>query len=103
MESQKWKVESWNHKKILDIIGYTSNNLTQIINTPFIVGAQYSSLSIYLNPIINTFNLLQIDASSTSFSLTDYDSFYRVVPSDRLQAEALIALCSYFGWENIGI
>ena len=67
------------------------------------MGAQFSSLSSYLNPVLNTFNILQIAASATSVSLSGLRTFHRVVPADTLQAQGLLQLCLHFNWRSIGV
>ena len=79
------------------------------INVPFVMGAALSSLSSYLNPILRTFNILQISASATSEALTPPQGlspllyFNRLIPSDALQSQGLLELCLYFNWTNIGV
>ena len=91
----------------LQLIGQNNdiNNDSSIntITVPFIIGATFSRLSFYLNPVISAFNVLQISPSATSESLTAFKHFHRVVPNDGLQAEALVQLCTHFNWTNIGI
>ena len=92
----------------LKLLGYntkdnTTINIDNIINVPFVMGAQLSSLSSYLNPILSTFDVLQISASATSVSLSALEYFNRVIPDDTLQAKGLLELCKYFNWTNIGV
>ena len=50
------------------------------ISFPIVLGSAWSSLSIVMNPILGSFNMGQISASSTSITLSDTDKypyFYR--------------------------
>eukprot|EP01083_Nonionella_stella_P197191 725142_1 len=83
---------------------YERNDINKSdINVPFVIGPPTSGYSLTLNPLFVAFNLLQFSSTATSTFLSDYPQFFRSVPSDDLQANALIQLCAYFGWKNIGI
>eukprot|EP01084_Bolivina_argentea_P180630 312074_1 len=83
---------------------YERNDINKSdINVPFVIGPPTSGYSLTLNPLFAAFNLLQFSSTATSTFLSDYPQFFRSVPSDDLQANALIQLCAYFGWKNIGI
>eukprot|EP01084_Bolivina_argentea_P226475 382562_1 len=81
---------------------FEKNNILDI-NTPFVIGPPTSGYSLTLNPLFQAFNLLHFSSTATSTFLSDYPSFFRSVPSDDLQASAIIKLCKYFNWINIGI
>eukprot|EP01084_Bolivina_argentea_P130094 229685_1 len=88
--------------EIFDITDlYKSHNL----NIPIIGGPEWSGISIITNPLVNTFNMMQISSGATSTALSEngYDSFFRTIPNDYVQAKALILLCKYFEWNSIGI
>ena len=87
----------------LTLVGQNGNDPSKSINVPFVMGAQLSSLSSYLNPILSTFDVLQIAASATSVSLSPLEYFHRVVPADTLQAQGLLELCKLYGWTNVGV
>eukprot|EP01083_Nonionella_stella_P043741 118040_1 len=73
---------------------------------PIILGAPWSSLSTATAPVLGVFNMGQISASATSIALSEtskYPYFYRTVPSDALQAEGIILLCSTFNWTTIAV
>eukprot|EP01084_Bolivina_argentea_P130092 229683_1 len=81
---------------------FEKNNISDI-NIPIVVGPPTSGYSLTLNPLFTAFNLLQFSSTATSTFLSSYKTFFRSVPSDDLQAHALIKLCKYFNWNNIGI
>eukprot|EP01084_Bolivina_argentea_P130096 229689_1 len=80
-----------------------NNNETCTINIPFVVGPATSGDSLTTNPLVEAFNLLQFSPSATSTFLSSYNSFYRPIPSDDIQAKALIDICNYFNWDTLGI
>jgi len=64
---------------------------------PVVVGVQVQNL-------LSLFNIPQIGYSATSKDLSDkslYRYFMRVVPSDRLQARALVDIVLHFNWTFI--
>eukprot|EP01084_Bolivina_argentea_P130097 229691_1 len=80
-----------------------NNNLQCTINMPFVIGPATSGDCLTTNPLIEAFNLLQFSPSATSTFLSSYNSFYRPIPSDDIQAKALIDICNYFNWDTLGI
>eukprot|EP01084_Bolivina_argentea_P205204 350604_1 len=75
------------------------------INVPIILGPEFSTVVIASYPLASAFNFIQISSGATSTTLSDesYNSFFRTIPNDKIQAKALILLCQHFGWNSIGI
>ena len=76
------------------------------ISVPLVFGGQFSSISTQMNPVLSTFNLIELDGSSTSIHLSDFEifpTFSRVVSSDALQAKGIVHLCKTLGWNTIGV
>eukprot|EP01083_Nonionella_stella_P212901 768351_1 len=65
-----------------------NTNSTDLIdlNIPFILGPDASSWSMTVNPLMQTFKMIQISSGATSTILSDYPSFFRVIPTDGVQA-----------------
>ena len=69
-----------------------------------VIGAIDSYISIPLASFFRVFNMPQISFASTSLLLSDrdlYTYFYRTVPSDQHQTQAMIDLIVYFGWHYV--
>ena len=83
-----------------DLLNETENTIT----FPLILGPQFSSWSTELAPAANAFSWSFISSAATSVSLSDtasFPGFYRTVSSDKLNVDAVIALCSFFNWTSI--
>ena len=74
-----------------------------------VVGAACSGASMAANGVLSAAGIPQISYASTSPALSDataYPDFFRVVPSDALQGQALSAVvqadyaCRWFSWLN---
>ncbi|TDH14801.1 hypothetical protein EPR50_G00024700 [Perca flavescens] len=89
----------------LDPVFYTGDNCSQSGMVMAVVGETGSSPSISMSRIIGPFNIPQVSHFATCACLSDkqqYPSFFRTIPSDKFQAEALAKLVKHFGWTWIG-
>ncbi|ELT88339.1 hypothetical protein CAPTEDRAFT_89748 [Capitella teleta] len=69
-----------------------------------LIGPGSSTVTIQVQNLLSLFNIPQIGYSATSLDLSDkslYKFFLRVVPSDKLQARALIDVVRHFNWTYI--
>ena len=81
-----------------------SNNASTEPPVIAVIGAVYSSVSIPLASFFRLFNMPQISFASTSPLLSNrdlYTYFHRTVPPDNEQAQAMIDLILYFGWDHV--
>nr|XP_046245275.1 extracellular calcium-sensing receptor-like [Scatophagus argus] len=70
-----------------------------------IIGESSSTPSISMSRIIGAFSIPQVSHFSTCACLSDklqFPTFFRTVPSDQFQADALAKLVKHFGWTWIG-
>ncbi|XP_034723382.1 extracellular calcium-sensing receptor-like [Etheostoma cragini] len=89
----------------LDPVFYTGDNCSQSGMVMAVIGESESSPSISMSRIIGPFNIPQVSYFATCACLSDkqqYSNFFRTVPSDQFQAEALAKLVKHFGWTWIG-
>ncbi|XP_049432601.1 extracellular calcium-sensing receptor-like [Epinephelus fuscoguttatus] len=89
----------------LDPVFYTSNNCSQSGMVMAVVGESGSTPSISMSRIIGSFNIPQVSHFATCACLSDkqqYPTFFRTIPSDQFQADALAKLVKHFGWTWIG-
>ncbi|XP_078099588.1 extracellular calcium-sensing receptor-like [Sander vitreus] len=89
----------------LDPVFYTSENCSQTGMVMAIVGESGSTPSISMLRITGPFNIPQVSHFATCACLSDkqqYPNFFRTVPSDQFQADALAKLVKHFGWTWIG-
>ncbi|XP_078101241.1 extracellular calcium-sensing receptor-like [Sander vitreus] len=89
----------------LDPVFYTGNNCSQSGMVMAVVGESASSPSISMSRIIGPFNIPQVSHFATCACLSDkqqYPHFFRTIPSDQFQADALAKLVKHFGWTWIG-
>ncbi|XP_028428741.1 extracellular calcium-sensing receptor-like [Perca flavescens] len=89
----------------LDPVFYTGDNCSQSGMVMAVVGETGSSPSISMSRIIGPFNIPQVSHFATCACLSDkqqYPNFFRTIPSDQFQAEALAKLVKHFGWTWIG-
>ncbi|XP_030754037.1 metabotropic glutamate receptor 5-like isoform X2 [Sitophilus oryzae] len=69
-----------------------------------VVGPGSSSVALQVQNLLQLFHVPQIGYSSTSKDLSDksrFNYFLRVVPSDYYQAQAILDIVSYFGWNYV--
>ena len=81
-----------------------SNNVSTKPPVVAVIGAIVSSVSIPVASFFRVFNMPQISFSSTSPLLSNrdrYTYFYRTVPPDNQQAQAMIDLILHFGWHHV--
>lgn len=79
---------------------HLSNGMTAV------VGAGNSEISVAVNRVLSAFNIPQIGFASTSRFLSEklrFPSFFRVVPPDTNQVQALAALFETFSWNYAGV
>ncbi len=89
-------------------VGESANQTQTVANTTLItiglVGAASSSVSIPIAGLTRLFTVPQVSFASTSDILGDrerYPYFYRTIPSDALEVQALIDVIQHFGWTYI--
>lgn len=69
-----------------------------------VIGPGSSSVAIQVQNLLQLFNIPQIAYSATSIDLSDktlYKYFLRVVPSDTLQARALLDIVKRYNWTYV--
>ncbi|XP_056230192.1 extracellular calcium-sensing receptor-like [Seriola aureovittata] len=89
----------------LEPVFYTGNNCSQSGMVMGIVGESGSTPSISMSRVIGSFNIPQVSHFATCACLSNkeqYPSFFRTIPSDQFQADALAKLVKHFGWTWIG-
>ncbi|KAM9359524.1 extracellular calcium-sensing receptor-like [Symphorus nematophorus] len=89
----------------LDPVFYIGNNCSQSGTVMAVVGESGSTPSISMSRIMGAFNIPQVSHFATCACLSDkqqYPSFFRTIPSDQFQADALAKLVKHFGWTWIG-
>ncbi|XP_026222366.1 extracellular calcium-sensing receptor-like [Anabas testudineus] len=89
----------------LDHVVYTCDNCSQSGMVMAIVGESSSTPSISMSRVIGPFNVPQVSHFATCACLSNkkqYPTFFRTIPSDQFQAEALAKLVKQFGWTWIG-
>ncbi|XP_015796458.3 extracellular calcium-sensing receptor-like [Nothobranchius furzeri] len=88
-----------------DPVFYKDGNCSNSGAVVAVVGASGSTPSISLSRIIGSFNIAQVSHFATCACLSDkqqYPTFFRTIPSDQFQADALAKLVKHFGWTWIG-
>ena len=94
----------------LNVAGCQSTNMgstnASIIPTVGIVGTSVSRVSIPVASLGRLFQVPQVSFAATTPILNNretYSYFYRTVPPDNLQAQAMIDIVLYFNWTQISI
>ncbi|XP_075891811.1 extracellular calcium-sensing receptor-like [Nelusetta ayraudi] len=88
-----------------DPVFHTSDNCSQSGGVVAIVGETRSTLSISMSRVMGSFNIPLVSHLATCACLSDkqqHPTFFRTIPSDRFQADALAKLVKHFGWTWIG-
>ncbi|XP_041797094.1 extracellular calcium-sensing receptor-like [Chelmon rostratus] len=89
----------------LDPVFDTGDNCSRSGTVLAIVGESGSTLSIIMSRIIGPFKIPQVSHFATCACLSDkqqFPTFFRTIPSDQFQADALAKLVKHFGWTWIG-
>ncbi|XP_037533476.1 extracellular calcium-sensing receptor-like [Nematolebias whitei] len=89
----------------LDPVFYKGSNCSQSGVVMAVVGESGSTPSISMSRIIGSFNIPQVSHFATCACLSDkqqYPTFFRTIPSDKVQADAMAKLVKHFGWTWIG-
>ncbi len=69
-----------------------------------LIGPGSSTVTIQVQNLLSLFQIPQIGYSATSKDLSDkslYEYFLRVVPSDKLQAQAIVDIVQYYNWTYV--
>ncbi len=69
-----------------------------------LIGPGSSTVTIQVQNLLSLFQIPQIGYSATSKDLSDkslYEYFLRVVPSDKLQAQALVDVVQHYNWTYV--
>ncbi|XP_017260930.1 vomeronasal type-2 receptor 1-like, partial [Kryptolebias marmoratus] len=88
-----------------DPVFYKDNNCSQSGMVMAVIGDSGSTPSISMSRIISSFNVPLVSYFATCACLSDkqqHPTFFRTVPSDQFQADALAKLVKHFGWTWIG-
>ncbi|XP_038149394.1 extracellular calcium-sensing receptor-like [Cyprinodon tularosa] len=88
-----------------DPVYYTRHDCSQSGVVIAVIGESGSTPSISMSRVIGSFNIPQVSHYATCACLSDkkqYPTFFRTIPSDQYQADALAKLVKHFGWTWIG-
>nr|XP_046244964.1 extracellular calcium-sensing receptor-like [Scatophagus argus] len=89
----------------LDPVFYTGDNCSQSGMVMAIIGESGSTPSISMSRVIGAFDIPLVSHFATCACLSDkqqFPTFFRTIPSDQFQADALAKLVKHFGWTWIG-
>ena len=88
-----------------DLIKYTlvhqGNGSSPLIG---VIGPFSSDVSVAVAPLLRVFEIPQISYGSTSVDLSNkevYPTFFRTVPPDSFQAEAIVDILKHFNWSYV--
>ncbi|XP_035984770.1 extracellular calcium-sensing receptor-like [Fundulus heteroclitus] len=88
-----------------DPVFYKDSNCSHTGVAMAVVGDSGSTRTISMSRIMGPFNIPQVSHFSTCACLSDkqqFPTFFRTIPSDQFQADALAKLVKHFGWTWIG-
>ncbi|MEQ2179584.1 hypothetical protein GOODEAATRI_026681 [Goodea atripinnis] len=88
-----------------DTVFYKVNNCSKSGEVMAAVGDSGSTPSISISRIFGPFKIPLVSYFATCACLSDkkqFPTFFRTIPSDRYQADALAKLVKHFGWTWIG-
>ncbi|XP_037533486.1 extracellular calcium-sensing receptor-like [Nematolebias whitei] len=88
-----------------DPVIFKDSNCSQSGRVMAVVGESGSTPSISVSRIIGSLNIPQVSHYATCACLSNkqqYPTFFRTIPSDQFQADALAKLVKHFGWTWIG-
>ena len=80
------------------------NSSSSSVPTSVVIGAAASAVSVPVATLLRLFKIPQISYASSSARLNNrdrYSYFFRTIPADNLQAEAMVDLCKKFGWKYV--
>ncbi|XP_016534440.1 extracellular calcium-sensing receptor-like [Poecilia formosa] len=88
-----------------DSVFHTADKCSQSGAVMAVIGESGSTPSISMSRVIGSFKIPQVSHYATCACLSDkkhYPTFFRTIPSDQYQADALAKLVKHFGWTWIG-
>ena len=108
IEAMKYEGREYNMNENNDsTLSYYARDYNHLRNgMTAVVGAGNSEISVAVNRLLSAFNIPQIGFASTSRFLSEklrFPSFFRTVPPDTNQVQALAALFERFSWNYAGV
>ena len=87
--------------------GYCSSSAsTSVLSTTSVIGASASAISVPVATLLRLFRMPQVSYASSSARLNDrelYQYFYRTVPADDAQAQAMVDIALRFKWTYVSV